>query len=269
VTDSTPYRIDTHAHVVSHDYPLNPHRRHTPHEAKLEDYIRYHDENGITHGVLIQPSTHGFDNTLMCESIAELNGRIHGIVMIDPSFDDAILDEFEQNHIVGVRFSLLDMPVETLGEPGYQNLIQRLAARDWIIEALIKGPDVPAFFEHVAPSGARMVINHFGIPDPALGVNDPSFQSILTEAEAGKVWVKVSGQYRCGGLEKAKPLAEALITSLGPERLLWGSDWPWTQFQDAGFTYKMSLDWLSVLVEKESDRAKILGPTAAEFYGFV
>lgn len=262
------FRIDTHAHVISHDYPMNPNRRHTPHEATLEDYIRYHDENGITHGVLIQPTMHGFDNTLMCESIAEMKGRIHGVVMVDPSFDDAALDEFEKNYIKGVRFSLLDMDVSRLGDPDYQDLIQRLAKRDWGIEALIKSPDVPAFLHHVAPSGARMVVNHFGIPDPSLGVNDPSFQEMLEIAKNGRVWVKVSGQYRCGGLEKAKPLADVLMKELGPERLLWGGDWPWTQFQDDGFTYPMTLEWHKMLIEDDAACAQILGPTAAEFYGF-
>ncbi|MGY8992189.1 MAG: amidohydrolase family protein [Rhodospirillales bacterium] len=262
------FRIDTHAHVISLDYPLNPDRRHTPHEAIIDDYLRYHDENNITHGVLVQPSTHGFDNTLMCECIAELKGRVHGIVMIDPSVDDAALDAFAENHIVGVRFSLFDMSVNRLGEPEYQDLIKRLAKRDWIIEALIQSPDVPAFFKHVAPSGARMVINHFGMPDASLGVNDPSFQAMLKEAESGNLWVKVSAPYRCGGVEAAKPFADALMKTLGPERLLWGSDWPWTQFQDAGFTYPMTLEWFEALIEDEKARAQILGDTAAEFYGF-
>lgn len=262
------FRIDTHAHVVSHDYPMNPKRRHNSKEAPLEDYLRYHDTFGMTNGVLVQPSTYGFDNTFMNECIAETKGRIHGIIMIDPGFDDAALDAFEKNFAVGVRFSLFDMSVDELGTPAYQDLIKRLAKRDWIIEALIKSPDVPAFFKHVAPSGARMVINHFSMPDQTLGVNDPSFQAVLKEAENGKVWAKISAPYRCGGLEAAKPLADVLMKKLGPERLLWGCDWPWTQFQDQGYTYAMTLDWFETLIEDETARTQILGDTAAAFYGF-
>jgi predicted TIM-barrel fold metal-dependent hydrolase len=269
VSNDQTFRIDTHAHIITPGFDMIPERRHTPDPALLETFLRFHDENGISHGVLIQPSVYGTDNTCMCEAIEKSDGRLHGIAVVDPSFSDARLDELESRKVFGVRFSLFDMKADVLAEPDWQALIKRLAARDWIIEGLLKSPDTIPFLEAVAPSGARLVIDHFGAPDMELGVNDPHFKAVLKYAESGRVWAKLSGPYRSGGADAVKPLARAFIDNLGPERLFWGSDWPWTRFQGAGFTYKSTLDWLSVWEPDGKVRAQILGPTSAEFYGFV
>ncbi len=76
----------------------------------------------------------------------------------------------------------------------------------------------------------HIVIDHFGLPDPRLGLRDPGFRALLREGETGRTFVKLSAGYRCHGLDVA-PLAGALLATLGPRRLLWGSDWPWTQFE--------------------------------------
>jgi predicted TIM-barrel fold metal-dependent hydrolase len=49
------------------------------------------------------------------------------------------------------------------------------------------------------------------------------------------VWVKLSGAYRLGangrGDEVAREAVPLLRSAFGPERLLWGSDWPHTQME--------------------------------------
>jgi predicted TIM-barrel fold metal-dependent hydrolase len=88
-----------------------------------------------------------------------------------------------------------------------------------------------------------VVVDHFGKPDPARGLADPGFQTLLAAGREGApLLVKLSAPYRCHGAEVG-PYAEALLDALGPERLLWGSDWPWTQ-HEAGMTYDRAFDWL-------------------------
>ena len=40
-----------------------------------------------------------------------------------------------------------------------------------------------------AAAGCRVVIDHFGRPDPALGIADPGFAYLLRQADSGQVWV--------------------------------------------------------------------------------
>ena len=51
-------------------------------------------------------------------------------------------------------------------------------------------------------------------------------------APGGPVWVKLSAPYRLGGVDPG-PYAAAFLAHFGPERLLWGSDWPWTENEAA------------------------------------
>ncbi|MNJ55364.1 hypothetical protein D3C77_508490 [compost metagenome] len=49
--------VDTHAHIFRHDLPMVPNRRYSPHyDALVEQYLDHLDRNGLSHGVLIQPS---------------------------------------------------------------------------------------------------------------------------------------------------------------------------------------------------------------------
>ena len=61
--------------------------------------------------------------------------------------------------------------------------------------------------------------------------------------------------------------ADMLLREGGPERLLWGSDWPWTQ-NAAGKTYALTLEWLRRWVPDDAQRDAILGATPAALFGF-
>ncbi|MOA25617.1 4-sulfomuconolactone hydrolase [compost metagenome] len=55
--------------------------------------------------------------------------------------------------------------------------------------------------------------------------------------QGGHLWMKVSGIYRLGAtapqnLEFARASLTLLEHSFGPERLVWGSDWPHTQHEE-------------------------------------
>jgi predicted TIM-barrel fold metal-dependent hydrolase len=85
-----------------------------------------------------------------------------------------------------------------------------------------------------------VVVDHFGRPDPALGVDDPGFRFLLDAAATRRVWVKLSGAYRNGAAGRGQQVAldaiPLLRTAFGLDRLMWGSDWPHTQFeQNVGY----------------------------------
>lgn len=80
------------------------------------------------------------------------------------------------------------------------------------------------------------MIDHFGRPSPSLGERDPGFRHLLSLADTGRVWVKLSAAYRNSlsgaGTDAALGAAQALRAAFTAERLVWGSDWPHTQHRE-------------------------------------
>ena len=85
--------------------------------------------------------------------------------------------------------------------------------------------------------GLNVVGDHFGLPDPGLAVDDLGFRYLPAQAPTRRRCVKLSGADRSGpdgiGDAIADAAAPLLLRAFGPERLLWGSDWPPAQFEYA------------------------------------
>ena len=65
----------------------------------------------------------------------------------------------------------------------------------------------------------------------------------------------------------ARPYTDALLGAGGAQRLVWASDWPWTQHSE-GLSYAPVLDWLDAWVPNPALREMILGDTPRELFGF-
>jgi predicted TIM-barrel fold metal-dependent hydrolase len=91
----------------------------------------------------------------------------------------------------------------------YRGLLGRMADLKWHIHLHVGLGRLPAILTHIETSGVRIVVDHFGYPDPKLGVNCPGFQAVLRSIDTGRTWVKLSGAYRVGR-EDAKVYAGEL-----------------------------------------------------------
>lgn len=66
--------------------------------------------------------------------------------------------------------------------------------------------------------------------------------------------------------ERLRPYAEFVLTAFGPDRIMWGSDWPVCRLRcEHGDWLKSAKDLTAHY--SATDRARIFGGTAAEFYG--
>ena len=77
--------IDTHAHVFTQDMQMIEGRRYTPaYDALIADYSAMLDDNGLSHGVLVQISFLGTDNSYLLRTLRQEPARLRGIVVVDP-----------------------------------------------------------------------------------------------------------------------------------------------------------------------------------------
>jgi len=261
--------IDTHAHLFHRGLPLASARRYTlDYDATEADYLAHLERAGLSHGVLVQPSFLGTDNGFMREVLRRHPGRLHGIAAVDPGITDAELDAMARDGVVGIRLNLIGLPVPDCRSEPWAGLFRKLAARDWVVEIHREAADLPQILPQITGFGLRVVADHFGRPDPALCAADPGFVQLLEMAGNGLVWVKISAPYRSGaGPDVAARMSSMLLSAFGPERLLWGSDWPHTQFETRA-DYESEFAALDHRVPGAVERRCILVDTPAKLYAF-
>lgn len=281
--DATPQVVDCHAHVFLQDMPLAAARRYTPSgDATPADYLGLLDAHGVTHGVLVQPSFLGTDNGFLLNTLRAQPQRLRGVVMLEPATGEAELERLDAAGVVGVRLNLVGQPLPDLHAAPWQSFLARLKALDWHLELHRQAADLAPLLDAALPSGCRIVVDHFGRSDPLLAGADPGFAALLERAGSGRIWVKLSAAYRNGrtilanadaqsaellaaDAQATRACAGQLLAAFGPERLIWGSDWPHTQHQHMA-NYSQSLAALSDWVPDDAQRARILGATAAELF---
>ncbi|CAJ0720905.1 4-sulfomuconolactone hydrolase [Ralstonia edaphis] len=265
--------IDTHAHVFERGLPLANARRYAPtYDAPLPAYLAQLDAHGVSHGVLIQPSFLGVDNSYLLAALKQAPQRLRGVAVIDPSAPETLLAQMNAEGIVGIRLNLISAADPQLKSPVWQAALARLHALGWHVELHVEARRLPALLPPLLEAQVNVVVDHFGRPDPALGVDDPGFAALLAAGRSRRVWVKISGAYRNGANGRGEAIAQAamprLKDALGLDRLVWGSDWPHTQFESQ-INYDKMWAFAGVLLPSAADRKQVLVDTPAQLFRFV
>ncbi|WP_157699754.1 amidohydrolase family protein [Pseudorhodoplanes sinuspersici] len=256
--------IDTHAHVFSAGRPMAAGRRYSPdYDAPLSAFLDVLDRHGIARGVLVQPSFYGTDNSYMLECLAAEPVRLRGVAVLAPETTDKDLEALDRAGVVGVRFNLIGTGPALLKDAAQRQLLRRVQALGWHVEVQAEGADWPCALRALEDYDGPIVADHFGRPDPEKGTACAGFQAILSEGSDGRLYVKLSAPYRCGGADVQR-YADALMQRLGPNRLLWGSDWPWTQFE-AGRDYGALA---ATAASGTPPFSQLLAPAAARLFRF-
>ena len=252
--------IDTHAHVFHRELKLAPGRRYAPdYDAPLSLYLEQLDHNGMTNGVLVQPSFLGTDNSYLVNCLKQTNGRLRGIAVVDPTVSADELRELDRAGIAGIRLNLVGQPLPDLSAAEWKGLLANVKAMGWQVEIQRNASDLAVLAPQLLDLGVTVVLDHYALPDPKLGVADPGFQSVLKLGATKNVWVKISAPYRNGaaGESFAKEAYPLLRSAYGLDRLLWGSDWPHTQFE-ATQSYAKIRQFLDTLIVDKNERAQVL-----------
>lgn len=252
--------VDTHAHVFRHDLPMVKERRYSPdYDASVEQYVSLLRHSGFSHGVLVQPSFLGTDNTYLVEALVTYPAMLRGIAVVDPEISVAELDKLGESGVMGIRLNLVGKGLEDYGDSGWQSLFQELASRGWSVQIQRSMDSVAQVVEAIVPSGVDVVVDHLGLP---LGAFDPSNKAcgaLLELLGQSNVWMKLSATYRSGmGRQSAREALDILRDAMhGPDRWLWGSDWPHTRFESQT-SHRQQVDFLNELVPDTEERCRVL-----------
>jgi L-fuconolactonase len=134
--------------------------------------------------------------------------------------------------LVGLRPMVQDLPDDGwLAGEDLDDAFAALAEHGLVFDALLKPRHIPAMLARLARSpGIPVVIDHAAKPDIAGGDLAEWRAGIVLLSQHENVVCKLSGLVTEAGqdwsVETLRPVVDDLLAAFGPERLLWGSDWP-------------------------------------------
>ncbi|MDG9968221.1 amidohydrolase family protein [Achromobacter mucicolens] len=264
--------VDTHAHVFHQGLALADTRRHTPdYDATLAEYLDLLDAHGMSHGVLVQPSFLGTDNSHLVQALRAAPARLRGVAVVALDITDTELQDLAAAGVVGIRLNLVGLDSPALQTPAWRSLLARVNALGWHVEIHLQAARLEGVMPALLAAGCRVVVDHFGRPDPALGVSDPGFQYLLRQADSGRVWVKLAAPYRnwaaAACAASGRLATQQLLDAYTPERLMWGSDWPHTEHRHLA-SYAAATQWLDAWIDDPAQRRAVLADTPLQLFQF-
>lgn len=265
--------VDSHAHVFSRGLNLAATRRYAPdYDAPLAEYLNHLRAHGLSHGVLVQPSFLGTDNSYLLAALRLAPGQLRGVVVLEPGVSRAVLNDMAYLGVVGVRLNLMGKALPDFRTSVWGEFFRHIAELDWHVELHREVSDMPVLINQLTQFGLKLVIDHFGRPDARSGVDQPGFRELLELGSKRPIWVKVSGIYRLEGTPKqnlhfaqiALPLLEQ---SFGLGQLVWGSDWPHTQHEES-ISFGAVIDQLQALECSTQNIDSLLVQAPRKLFGF-
>ncbi|NYT26036.1 amidohydrolase family protein [Alcaligenaceae bacterium] len=260
-----PGAVDTHAHVIGTHYIEE--RSYTPHPAAPESYVRMLDASGMAHGVLIQVSVHGTDNSLMLDTLARHPQRLRGIAVAPHDLPAHQWQALKDGGVVGLRLN-----ATTGGGVGVSKLREYeaiCAELGWHLQFLIHGHELPALAPQVGRLKVPVIFDHMGYVTPELAGAEAG--NALIGLVRDGAWVKLSGAFRISS--EGPPYADTTsfasrLAETAPDRCVWGSDWPHVGFRGRMPNVGDLLDLLAAWVPDPARRNAVLAANPQRLYGF-
>ena len=275
--------IDTHQHLVyrdaagygwTDDIPVLANRAFT-----LEDYQGLAGPEAVSGTLFMETGVDDADYQAEARFVAELSrgpgSRILGLIAsCRPESDDgfdAWLDECESLNVVGFRRILHVVPDELSQTETFRANIRKIGGRDRTFDMCFLARQLPLAKELAkACDNTRLILDHCGVPDIAGGGLDPWRDHMREVATLPNVSCKLSGilAYCAPGeatIEAIRPYVDHVLDVFGPDRMVWGSDWPVVDMANG------LPDWLSVTDTilaglSQDEAAKIAGQHAIDIY---
>ena len=233
------------------------------------------EECGVAGTVVVQ-AAHDEAETVWLLRLAREYPFIKGVVgwvdLTAPDLSERLARFKAAGPFCGTRYPLLTV---TNGEMSLDRAalagLKTLADHDLACDLLVNSANLGYFtglFEQIP--GLRWVINHLAQPPLKTGDLANWEAALKAAARYPNVFCKVSGMVTLANPARdfegqARPFFEKTLEMFGPDRLLWGSDWP-VSLQAA--SYRQVHDLLAALVAplSPSEQAAIWARTAGKVY---
>jgi L-fuconolactonase len=233
-------RIDAYQHFwdpARYSYPwmdgeaMDPVRR-----AFTPDDLRGVLEDAAVDGtVLVQTLSSLAETREFLQLDADFVAGVVGWVDLTSAAVGDVLDELldGSGRLVGIRHQVHDeTDPEWLGRDDVRRGLAAVQSRGLTYDLLVRARELPAAVDVVrAFPDLQFVLDHVAKPRIAAGSDPDWTERMPALAAAPNVAVKLSGMvteadWSSWNAEDLHPFVEQVVSWFGPERLLFGSDWP-------------------------------------------
>jgi predicted TIM-barrel fold metal-dependent hydrolase len=274
--------VDTHMHVWKIDpprYTLQQTLADVPlptTDAPIEDLLDDNAAAGVTHTVLVQPSSSGWNNRYVVECAVQRPGQLaaHGLIDPDNRQNAADLRRWMDEGMAGFRLNMVrDRDPAWVNAPRNYPLWETAQERGAVINVQMYPQQAPRLTEIALRfPGVKVIVDHLGKPDITERAPFPIFSGVLALADLPNTYVKVSALYLASRTKAYPyrdvfPLVKMLYEAFGASRLMWGTGYP-------GAHRSLPLDQeLAIITQHlpfllEDDKAWLLGRTAMTIWKF-
>lgn len=264
--------VDAHMHVFGplDQYPSVAHPHYTLPDATLDQFQRVMGVLGLEYFVIVQPSFYDTDNRCLIDTLKAAGPGARGVVMIEPDADDALLRDYAEAGVCGVRLDLFKRAVLPLAEiEAYVDaMAAKVAPLGWHLQFYAPGYIVRDLIDHLSTLKIDYVIDHMGYMLEEDGLTEADFSRLLALMKEGRCWLKLSAPYRLAkkrGMDAVNEIAKAIVAA-APERAIWGSDWP--HIPEGGRDTGELLNLLAIWAPDPAVRKQILADNPQKLLGF-
>lgn len=234
--------IDTHQHLIYRDRfgygwttdipPL------ATGDFTQQDYVALIEGAGVGGTVFMETGVDDADYKAEARFTADLVGKqglLAQIASCRPEEDDgfdAWLEECKGLNVVGFRRILHVMPDELSQSDTFRANLRKIGKAGLPFDICVLARQLPIAADLArACDDQKLVLDHCGVPDIAGGAFDNWAAGIDALAELPHVTVKLSGLTAyCtpskATVETLQPWVDHALNRFGPERMVWGGDWP-------------------------------------------
>jgi L-fuconolactonase len=278
-TQARSTRVDAHHHI----WDLASGRYDWPTEAEgpifrsfgPADLAPELHEVGIDRTVLVQTTDSTEDTDSMLEAAANhpfIGGVVGWVPLRERAHLEAELDRL-QGRLRGVRHLIhREADLAWMLRPDVGVGLRRLEQLGLPFDVVAVFPDHLSLVPEVARRHPDLVlvIDHLAKPPYRADGWDAWCEQIRAAAAAPTVRAKVSGLDTAAGpgwtVEELKPAFDVALEAFGPDRLLFGSDWPVCRLVSSyGEVVRATEQLIGGLSSRE--QVRIMGGTATEVYG--
>jgi L-fuconolactonase len=235
--------------------------------------------SGIDSTILVQTRS-SLEETEEFLATAAATPYIRGVVgWVDlraPSVDDTIARLRAGpggDRLVGIRHQVQDEEdPRWLLRPDVRRGIEAVGRAGLVYELLVRSRDLPAARELVAAApDVRFVIDHLAKPPIRNGTLQPWADLVAGFAGLPNAWWKLSGlvteaDWTTWRPADLAPFVAHVLAVAGPERLMFGSDWP-VCLLAATYDAVVAAARETLVGLTETERAGVFGTNAAAVYG--
>ncbi|GAA2892404.1 MULTISPECIES: amidohydrolase family protein [Streptomyces] len=273
--------IDAHHHVWDlsvrdQDWITGPELAPLSRDFTMKDLESEARAAGVDRTVLVQTVTVP-EETPEFLALADEHDLIAGVVGWTDLTRPDVAEELARlrelpggRHLKGIRHQVQGEPdPEWLLRPDVRRGLAAVADAGLVYDLVVLPHQLPACTRAAADlPGLTFVLDHLGKPPIASGALDPWASHLRALAALPNTVGKLSGLVTEADLaswtvEDLRPYADAALEAFGPERLMYGSDWP---VSTLAATYGEILDITRRLIDPH-DHTQILATTATRVYG--